>query len=145
MGTPLKVKIRNGALGFAGLTALLGGTSPNLFRWYDTQLVAGQNGGGWPAVVVRIISSPTDYVVNARLATSFSRVQFTIWSTDPIVNETVEAQLLAFMDQFNAYGISGLSQNANYAVNSRDNLLPNEQPPQYQRIVDFKVFDNSLI
>lgn len=144
-GTPLKVKLSTAALGFAGLTRLLGGTNPNLFRWYDTQLVAGRNGWGWPAIVVQIISNPSDYAVNRRMATSFARVQFTIWSTDPIVNEAVEQELLAFLDQFNAAGITGLSQNSNLVVNERDGMLPNEQPPQFQKFIDVKIFDNDLV
>jgi hypothetical protein len=145
MGTPLKVKLRTGALAFTGLTALLGGTTSNLFRWYDTQLVAGQNGGGWPAVVVRVISDPQAYVFTSQLATSFARVEFTIWSTDPIVNEDVYAQLNLFLNQFNAIGIPGLVQYPCQIVNARDGLLPNEQPPQFLKTVDAKIFSNSSI
>src|SRR6266702_4637443 len=137
----IEAKLRNAALAYAPLAALLGNTAQS-FRWYETQLV---EGSAFPAVVVMLISNARDYAFQRRMATSFSRVQFTIWDTDPTRASQIEETLVEFLDQFNAYGISGLSQNANFVLNSRSTIYPDTQPPNYQRIIDAKLFDNQLI
>ena len=135
-------KIRTGALGFAGLTALLGGASA--FRWYENQL---QQGSQFPAVVATLISNPRDYVFNQRMRTSFARVQIEVWGYDPVANDAIVEQLAAFLDQFAAYEASGTAaiQAANYIVGDRGMLYPDTQPPQYQRIVDVKFLDNDNV
>jgi hypothetical protein len=135
-------KLRTAALAFPGLTDALGGTNPNKFRWYDTQL---RQGTAFPALVAMLISNPTSYTVNSRLATSFTRVQFELWGYDPVVLDQIVTQLSAFLDQFDGYGTPGLVQYANYIMNDRQVLYADTQPPQYQRIVDANVFNNSLI
>ena len=140
--TPLTEKIRNAALAYPGLTALLGGTNPNLFRWYQTQL---KPSSAFPAVVALTVSNPSDYAFTYRMKTSFARVQLTVWALSPEDCASVEDQLEAFLDQMNLYGISGLVQNANFIVNARDGLYPETQPPQYQRIIDVKVFSNESV
>lgn len=146
MATTLKVKLRTAALAFSGLTNLLGGPTSNLFRWYDTQLAVNQQGGGWPAVVVQIISNPNTYVVTGRLPTGWTRVQFTIYSTDPEVNQVVVTQLKAFLDQFSqGTGIPGQIAYPNQVVNERDGGIPQTQPLTYAWIVDAQVFNNDSI
>lgn len=139
MSTYLLSKIRIGALAFPGLTALLGGDTQNGFRWYENQL---KQGAQFPAVVVTLVSDPRDYVFLARMATSFARVQFEVWGYDPVQNDAVVQALAQFLDQFNAYGIPGLPQNANFILNDRATMYAMTQPPQYQRVIDAKIFNN---
>lgn len=138
--TSLEAQIRTAALAFPGLTAFLGGTDPNAFRWFDTQLLQGT---AFPAVVVSIISDPQDYVFERRLVTSWQRVQFDIWSYDPEQGYQIQEEIAAFLDQFNGYGTPNLVQYANQIVNVRKVLWPEPGPPQYQRIIDVKMFFNS--
>ena len=137
--TYLLSKIRIAALAFPGLTNLLGGAAPNQFRWSENQLVQGV---AFPAVVVTLISDPRDYVFLNRMATSFARVQFEVWGYDPVANDAIVGQLAAFLDQFNAYGIPGLILNANFIANDRSTMYAMTQPPQYQRVIDARIFNN---
>jgi hypothetical protein len=139
----LEAKLRTAALAYSPLATLLGnGGNPNLFRWYETQLV---EGSAFPAVVATLVSDPKDYCFTHRMSTSFTRMQFTIWDTDPSNASLVADTLANFLDQFNAYGISGLSVNANFIVNSRATIYPETQPPVFQRIVDAKIFNDDLV
>ncbi len=138
----LLTKIRAGAIAFPGLTDLLGGTSPNNFRWYEVQL---KQGAQFPAVVVTLVSNPSDYAFNYRMSTSFARVQFEVWAHNPLQANSVITQLGLFLDQFSAYGIPGLAVQANYIVGDRQGIYAPTQPPQYQRILEARVFDNSNV
>lgn len=142
MSTSIETKLRTAALAFPGLTNLLGGTNPNTFRWYDTQL---RQGTAFPAIVVTLVSNPADYVFTGILATSFCRVQFEVWDYDPEDAYQVEQQLGKFLLQFNAYGSPNLPANANFILNQRKLLYADTQPPQYQRITDARIFNNSTI
>jgi hypothetical protein len=79
------------------------------------------------------------------MATSFARVQFEVWGYDPVANDNIVTQLSAFLDQFNAYGIPGLLLNANFIMNDRATMFAMTQPPQYQRVIDAKIFNNSNV
>ena len=140
MPASLEAQLRTAALGYAGLTALLGGTDPNNFQWGDTQLLQGAQ---FPYVVVSVISGSEDYTFEHRLATSWNRIQFDIWDTDPERAYQVQQQLESFLDQFDGYGTPNLVQYANQIVNVRKVLWPETQPPQYQRIIDARIFFNS--
>lgn len=135
----LEAMLRTQALAFPGLTALLG-TNP--FRWYDTQL---RQGTAFPAVTVQLVSGNETYAFNGRLATGWSRMQFTIWDSDPERARNVEAQLTAFLDVFNGTGIQGLSEYPNSIVMRRQTLFSETQPPLFQRINDAQIFSNSTL
>lgn len=140
MSLSLLAQLRAGALAFPGLTALLGGTNPNVFRWSDTQL---DQGTAFPAVVATLISAPAMYSFSNRMQTNWNRVQFDIWGYDPEAAYIVQQQLAAFLDNFNGYGIANLPQYANQIMNVRKVLWPDTQPPQFQLIIDARIFFNS--
>lgn len=142
MSTSLETKLRTAALAFPGLTSLLGGNTQNTFRWYDTQL---RQGTVYPAIVVTMVSDSSDYVFTGILATSFSRVQFEVWDTDPEHAYIVQQQLEAFLLQFNAYGLPNSPANANFVLNRQKKLYADTQPPQWQRITDVRIFNNSTL
>jgi len=139
MSTTLEVKLRTTASAFAPLIALLG-TSP--FRWYDTQLV---QGSVFPAIVALLVSDPKSYYLGGRMNTSFARVQFTIWDTDAERGRSVEAALYDFLDVFNASGAPADRAKPNYVVGARGGMYPQTQPPQFQRIIDAKIFNNDTL
>jgi hypothetical protein len=139
----LKVKLYSAASVNAGLQALLG-TSP--FNWYDEQLP--QNvAEAFPAITVLIVSDPRRYVMTGRLATSWSRVQFTIYGagSDSANADAVAEALANFLDGFNAAGKSGLPANANYIVGDRDGGIAQTDPITYLRLIDALVYNNELV
>jgi Protein of unknown function (DUF3168) len=141
--TPLKDKIRAAAIATPALTALLG-TNP--FRFFDTQL---PQGSAFPAVVVQIISGGKSYALNTRLATGFSRVQFTIWSTNTAAGyasqAALEIALANFLDGLNLVGIAGLSQYSNIIVDTRDGFYAQTQPGNPLKQIDAMIFSNDSL
>lgn len=137
MSSTLELKLRTAASAYAPLNSLLG-TSP--FRWFEIQLPAGTL---LPAVTVQMTSGSPTYVNTGRLATGFSRMQFTIWDLSAEGARAVENALLRFLDQFNAIGISGLVHYPNQVVLQRQGYYPTPAPPQFQRINDAMIFDNA--
>ena len=137
MATSLEIKIRTAAAAYAPLAALLG-TSP--FRWYDTQLVQGTV---FPAVVTQLVSNAPTYALPGALTASFARVQFTVWDTDAERARAVEAAITAFLTvaNFGPYS-SPVTVFANYILNTRQSMYPQTQPPQFQRIMDCKVYND---
>jgi hypothetical protein len=139
MASTLETKLRTAALLYPPLTALLG-TSP--FRWYDAQL---REGSLFPAVTVLTISGAATYAFTGRLPTWWSRVQFTIWDTDPERGRSVEVALMNFVDQLNVIGIPGLAQYPCGVVLRRTGFFPEPSPPQYLRYIDTNIFSNELL
>lgn len=137
----LKANIRTAAASYSPLTSLLG-TSP--LRWWDERK---PQGSGLPCVVVTIVSGSPTYVATGRLHTGWTRVQFTIWgdSAGSSTAMNVETQLLAFLDQLNLLGISGLAQYPNNVVLQRDWMYAQTEPPLAGRIVDAMMFSNDTI
>ena len=85
------------------------------------------------------------YVMDRRMPGSFSRVQFTIWDTDPQRVRQVDQAVTCFLNTFNALGLPGLVQYPNYVMNRVARLYPTPEPPRYQRILDVKIFDNEKV
>lgn len=140
MSTTLEVKLRTAALNTPALTALLG-TSP--FRWYDMQL---DQNSPFPAVTVQLISTINAYVTQYRLQTASSRVQFTVWDTDPERARQVETAIVAFLDTFNAVSpatnfIGPVPQPVR-AVNRRQGGNAQTQPLTFWRTIDALVLNN---
>ena len=136
MSTTLEAKLRAQASAYAPLTALLG-SSP--FPWYDTQL---KQGSTPPAIRVLLVSNPQVYCNVGRLPTSFARVQFQIWDTDPQRGRAVEAALFGFFDTFNAVGPSGLPSYPVEVIDVRGGYYPLAEPPYFLRDVDARIFQN---
>lgn len=139
----LEARIRAAAIADATLLSYLGdGNSPPYFRWFDTQL---PEGSAYPSLVVQLIGGSETYVSTGRLPTGFSRMQFTIWDTDPEEGRAIEAALLSFLDSLNLVGITGLPQYPNYVVLKRQGMEPQSEPPLFQRIVDAMIFSDSSV
>lgn len=136
----LEAKLRTAAAAWPDLAALLG-SSP--FRWWDTQLNQAVN--VFPAIVVLLVSSSDTYALNRRLPGGFSRVQFTIWADSGQDARAVEAELVCFLNQFNAIGVQGLQQYPNSVLNRRGSLYPRTEGPKYQRVLDVSIFDNEQV
>ena len=138
--TSLKAKIFASASANAGLQALLG-TSP--FRLYDVQLDQGQ-AGYYPCVTMMIISNPRAYAHGAgRFATSWARVQFTVFGTgnDSQNASAVVEALLSWLDSFNPTGQASCPQiGACIVVGDRDGGIAQTQPLTYQRFLDVAIF-----
>lgn len=144
MASSIKAKLFAAASLNAGLAALLATGSPAFFRWYDTQL---PQGSVFPAVVVQGVSNPRDYAVTGKLPTSWQRIQLTVYGSgnDSENAETVVNAIEAFLDQFNAIGITGLLTYPNLIVGDRDAGVAQTQPMTYVRILDVRVFSNDLL
>lgn len=140
MATPLKDRIRAAAIASAPITAIVG-TNP--FRWYDRQL---NQGSVLPAVVVQEVSNPQQYALVGRFPTSFSRVQFTLWSVNTALGmarlAALETALLEFFESLNLVGIPGLCSYSNQVVNARDGFFATPEPGNPSRILDVMIFAN---
>lgn len=137
--TTIEAKLRTAAAAFPALTVYIG-TSP--MRWYDTQL---DQGSEYPAVTVRQISNPKMYSYSARMGLSQYRIQFTVWDTDAERGRSVQAEIEAMLDTFNAIGQPGLSQYPCRVVNALGGMYPQSEPPVFQRIVDAMIWNNDSL
>lgn len=139
----LSDKIVDGIFAFAPLASLLALRTDGNPAVYRNQL---QQGSAFPAIVFQLISGGQNYSNYQRLSTSFNRVQFTIWAYDPDQAEAIEQQLYTFLDQFNPAGLDpNLRGYPNSVVLNRDGMYTQTQPPQYWRINDAQIFDNSNV
>jgi hypothetical protein len=143
MATPLKDRIRAAAIAIPGFTALLG-TNP--FRWYDQQL---HQGSAFPAVVVTEVSNPQMYALVGRFPTSFSRIQFTIWSVNTAAGmanlAALETLLVNFLETLDLVGIPGLCSYSNRVVAARDGWYPTPEPGNPQRLIDAMIYANDTL
>ncbi len=139
----LESKLRTAAGTYGALTTLLASGSPVAFRWYDTQL---PQGAVYPAVVVRMVSNPSSYVVTGRLPTSFARVQFTIWggmyAAGVTAADAVRDALVSWLAQLNLVGISGQVMYSNLILNEMRGVFVPTDTPVYQRIIDVNIFSD---
>ena len=136
----LKEKLFAAAKLDAGLqTVLLSGST---FQWADIQLPQSWNLTSKSALSVQLISDPTQYATAGPLATSWARVQFSIFGhgNDSTNADAVAAALFAFMGSFNGGAVP--NQAANYKVGDRDAGLTQTQPVTYQRIVDYFIWND---
>jgi|SRR5580658_4439672 hypothetical protein len=135
----LIVAIRAAAGAYAPLTSLLGVGSA--IRISTLQLI---QGGPFPGIALQLISNPSDYVVNTRLATSTARVQHTVFGMTPGGNNAwaVVQALRTFYDQFNAIGISGLSTYPTRIVGVTELGIPETQPQTFLIRLDAMIFYN---
>lgn len=134
----LIVKLVTAAQSFAPLTALIG------TRISSYPLAQGSQ---FPAIVLQVISNPRTYSVNARLATSFTRVQATIFGLAPGGENAraVESAWIQFLDQFNGDGIAGRSISPNTVVGSREFGIAQTSPLTFQIVTDAMIFENELL
>ena len=146
MYTSIKAKLFAAALQNAALVYLLGSGSPLVLRWYDSQLPQ-SSGTGFPAVVVTLVSNPSDYVASGRLPTSWTRMQFTVYGTgnDSQNADAIVEALSSFLDNFNGDGVTGRLASPSFIVNDRDMGIAETNPRTYIRIVDAKIFVNSTV
>jgi hypothetical protein len=144
--TALEAKLRTSAMANAALLSLLGTGSPVYFRWFDTQLPEGST---LPAVVALLIADSTTYSATARMATSFARVQLTVWggqgSAGAASADTVRDAILSWLDSMNLIGISGLVSYPNFVLMDRRGVFPRTDGPIYQRVLDVNVFSNDTL
>lgn len=139
--TTLEVKLRTAALAFPGLTALLGGTDPNAFRWDDSQLA--QN-SAMPAVVVLQVSGAPLFSTGGRNPLERIRMQFTIWGTTGQQARQVEQQVKQFLDGFYATGFSSSQAGPNTIVNVRGGGYTQTSPIRYWRTIDAMIYNSDL-
>lgn len=138
--TTLEVKIVNGVLAFSPLASLLATASdgqPAIFEQQEYQ------GTAFPAMTYVLVSTVPNYGASFRAHQVRSRVQFTIWDTDPERARSVESQLMAFLDQFNAWN-SGDSNpiQRNQVVMRRQGGNPETQPMTFWRMLDAYIWNN---
>jgi hypothetical protein len=138
----LQAKLQTGIFGYSPLASLLGLRGDGNPAVYEAQLAQGST---FPAIVVLQVSNPKVYSTARRLETSWYRMQFTIWATSGESSRAVLAALAAFLDQFDAIGIPGLSQYPCFIQNTREAMYVQTQPPQYQQVCDAMIFNNDSI
>jgi hypothetical protein len=145
MGTPLKEKLFMAASANAGLQALLG-TNP--FQWADQQLEQAWNLSTLGAITVFLVSNPRSYEVRGQMATSWNRVQFTVYGygRDSTNASAIVAALIEFLWSFFAYQAgSTATQAANQILSDRDGGIAETQPMTYMRFVDAMILNDESI
>lgn len=95
-----------------------------------------------PAVAVQQVGGSPTYALAGRLPTGFTRVQFTVWDTDPERGRAVESAILSFLDQLNLIGIPGLAQYPCMVVSQREGMFTTPQPPGHLVYLDAQIFSN---
>jgi hypothetical protein len=144
MATPLNQRIRTDASADAGLQALLG-TNP--FRmWFDYL----RQGSVMPAIVLQQISSNTDYSATQRIATGWSRQQFTVWGGQDMAGESarqaVASALKTFLDQWDGgLGPGGQTPYPNEVITERDFVFFQKTTPVYQRVIDVMMYTDERL
>ena len=93
------------------------------------------------------VSNPRVYVATGRMATSFVRVQFTVYGTgnDSTNADAVAEALASFLDNFNAAGLPNSPANANDIVGDRDMGIAQTQPLTYMRVIDAMIFNSEAV
>jgi hypothetical protein len=138
--TTLEVKIVNGVLGFPPLASLLATASdgnPALFEMQEYQ------GTAFPSMTYLLVSTVPAYGAAFRAHQVRSRVQFTIWDTNPERARAVENQLMAFLDQFNAWNAGDQNPlQRNQVVMRRQGGNPETQPLTFWRMLDAYIWNN---
>jgi hypothetical protein len=126
------------ASAYLPLSSLLG-SSP--FRMFPLQI---DQGSVLPAVALQLISNPSDYAVNYRLATSTARVQHTVFGMPPggLSAWAVVQALRTFYDQANFVGIQNLSTYPARIVNVTELGIPATQPQTFMIRFDVMIFYN---
>lgn len=144
MSTTLKALLLSQASAYLPLASLLATApgNPAAIAWYDTQLAQGSS---YPAITVQKISDPQTYALTGRMATSQSRMQFTIWDTDSERSEQVLSVLCQFLDQFNGVGPANLPGYPNEVANARQGFVPEPKPPRFTQMVDAMIFWNQTL
>ena len=100
--TYLLSKIRTAALAYAGFAPYFGAQTQNAFRWYDQRESQGTK---FPAMLQTLISNPREATFLGDMNTTFARVQFEVWSYDPVLNDTIFGVLRQFLAQRKGRGI----------------------------------------
>lgn len=150
----LKQKLFAAALLNPGLVNILGGGSPLVLRWYDTQLNQTAN-AGLSSVVVRQITNPQMYVTTGRLPTSFAVMRFECYGAqsdagssvppDSVSTDLLVQALMNFLDTFNGDGITGRQQSPCQVLSDREDGIPQMQPLVIRRVVDVRIFWNGQV
>ena len=137
MATPLIVRMIAAAKTFPALTALGVGFSSFPFP----------QGAVFPWITLQIISDVPVYVVNTRLATSWTRVQALIFGTgvDPTNAQAVLAAWQAFLDATAFDGITGNSISPNISKGAQELGIVQTQPMTYQIRMDCLVRNNEYL
>ncbi len=143
MATSLEAKLQTALQATPAVTSLLS-TRPDgkasIFEMQEYQ------GTAFPALVYFLVSAPNVYATLYRMQTVTSRVQFTIWDTDPERARQVEAALIAFLDTFNAVSpctnFIGTVPQPVQVVNRRQGGNAQTQPLTYWRTLDAMILNN---
>lgn len=138
--TTLEAKIQTGVQAYAPLVAILAARPDGKAACYEMQEYEGQ---AFPSMTFLLVSTVPAYGAAFRAEVVRSRVQFTIWDTDPQRARSVETQLMNFLDQFNAWNAG--DQNAiqrNQIAMQRQGGNPQTQPLTFWRITDAFIWNN---
>jgi hypothetical protein len=137
MATPLVVRMITAGSVFAPLTALGVGLSSYPFP----------QGSVFPWITFQVISDAPAYVVNARLATSWTRVQALIFGTgaDPANAQAVLSAYQQFLDQTSFDGSSGQSISPNISKGAQELGIAQTQPMTFQIRMDALIRNNETL
>jgi hypothetical protein len=140
MASTLEAKIQAGVQAFGPLVAILAARPDGAAAIYELQEYQGT---GFPSMTFFLVSTVTPYGNAFRSHIVQSRVQFTIWDTNPERGRAVETQLMAFLDQFNAYNATPANvQRPNTVVMRRQGGNPQTQPLTFWRMLDAMIWNN---
>lgn len=136
----LKAKLYTAASADSGLQALL--LSGSTFQWADQQLPQAWNLTTKSAVAVQIVSDPSTFELQGRMATSAARVQFTVFGhgNDSENAEAVVAALYNFLGTLSGAGCGCIG-----IPGKRDAGIADTQPMTYMQMVDAFIWNDSTI
>ncbi len=137
MATPLVVRMIAAAQTFPALQSLGVGLSSYPFP----------QGSVFPWITLQVISDVPSYVVNARLATSWTRIQALIFGTgvDPTNAQAVLSAWQAFLDQTAFDGQTGLSISPNISKGAQELGIVQTQPMTFQIRMDALIRNNEQL
>jgi len=135
MGTPLILKLITAASSYAPLSGVGISSYPK------------PQNAPLPWIVLQTISNPQKYTNNSRIATSWARIQATIFGggVDQSACDAVETAWASFLDQFIGDGDGPREIAPNTIVNSRDGGIVSTQPMTFQRFVDAMIRNDETI
>lgn len=143
----LKVKLFSAASVFAGFQPLLRNSS-NVFQWADVQLPQQWDITNFSAVRAFQVSDPSQYVIDGRLSSSWTRMQFMIYGhgNDSTNASAVVAVMKSFFKGFNASAnVSRSGFYDNRISNDRDGGVADTQPLTFLRTMDVQIFNDENV
>ena len=146
MSTTLETKLQTAMQATLALTSLLALRPDGKAAIFEMQEYQGTT---FPSVTFQLISTVNAYATRYRMQTATSRVQFTVWDTDPERARSVETAIINFLDTFNAVSPAtnfiGTVPQPVQVVNRRQGGNAQTQPLTFWRTLDAIILNNETL